>query len=369
MHSFSFRKIVLGVLISLFSAVPSFADSGKAESRASSNSLQTAIFAGGCFWCMEPPFEKLPGVLDVLSGYTGGKMENPTYEQVSSGATGHVEAVQIRFDPAVISYKDLLEVLWRNIDPTDKGGQFVDRGSQYASGIYFLNDTQRLEAEASRERLQNSGRFEGRIVTPIFEAGPFYPAEEYHQDFYKKSLIRYKVYRFGSGRDRFIDKVWGDDSEYKPAPAQYEQQSFQKPSAETLMKQLTELQYYVTQKNGTERPFDNEFWDNKKPGIYVDVVSGEPLFSSLDKFDSGTGWPSFTQPLASENVDTKTDETHGMVRVEVRSKNADSHLGHLFEDGPAPTGQRYCINSASLRFIPADKLKEEGYEQYAKLFE
>ncbi len=331
---------------------------------------KVATFAGGCFWCMEPPFEKLAGVQKVISGYTGGHKKNPTYKEVSYGSTGHVEAVQIHFDPAKISYQDLLQVFWRNVDPTDGGGQFVDRGDSYVTGIFVHDEEQKRLAEESKMKLENSKRYDRKIVTPIIQAMEFYPAEDYHQDYYKINPVRYKYYRYRSGRDEFIEKTWGNERDYKPMNISMQDggEEFSKPSDSELKKSLTELQYKVTQKEGTEPPFENEYWDNKKPGIYVDVVSGEPLFSSLDKFKSGTGWPSFTRPLVDKNVETKTDTSFFMKRTEVRSAIADSHLGHLFEDGPQPTGLRYCINSASLRFIPVEKLKEEGYEAYVSLF-
>ena len=330
-----------------------------------------ATFAGGCFWCMEPPFEKLNGVEKVVSGYTGGHKKNPTYKDVTHGSSGHVEAVQIHFNPAKISYQDLLEVFWRNVDPTDGGGQFVDRGNSYVTGIFVHDEKQNQQARESKQNLENSNRYDSKIVTPIIQAMEFYPAEGYHQDYYKKNPVRYKYYRYRSGRDEFIEKTWGNERNFKPMNISMEDSGgkFTKPSDSELKTGLTELQYKVTQKDGTEPAFSNEFWDNKKQGIYVDVVSGEPLFSSLDKFESGTGWPSFTRPLADQNMVTKTDTKFFMKRTEVRSAIADSHLGHLFEDGPQPTGLRYCINSASLRFIPVEKLKEEGYEAYVPLFE
>lgn len=332
-----------------------------------SGNIETAIFAGGCFWCMETPYEKLPGVSKAISGYTGGREVHPGYEEVASGSTGHVEAVQIYYDPAIISYEDLLEVFWRNIDPTDAGGQFVDRGKQYTTAVFYQNEGQKQVAQKSKENLARSGRFKKPIVTPIIKAGEFYPAEDYHQDFFKKSPVRYNLYRVGSGRDQFIEKVWGDERHYRPAEKGKDKHGAL--TEEELKSRLSAIQYRVTQENGTEPPFMNEFWNNKEPGIYVDVVSGEPLFSSQDKFDSGTGWPSFTKPLVTENIVALRDTSLHMVRTEVRSGQADSHLGHLFEDGPAPTGLRYCINSASLRFIPVEKLKEEGYEQFAKTFD
>jgi len=353
---------VIFFLITIFIVSACNTNSNQVENQ--NKNYKIATFAGGCFWCMEHPFEELKGVKEVLSGYTGGKVDNPTYHQVSSGGTGHYESIQITYDPKKMSYEELLDVFWHQIDPTDDGGQFVDRGKQYATAIYYHSDEQKKLAEKSKKEWEKSGIFGVPIVTKILPAQIFYKAEEYHQDYYKKNPENYHRYRNGSGRDQYLNKVWGKKDIKEKLKTE-----FKMPSKDELKSKLTPLQYEITQNEATEPPFNNKYWNNHKEGIYVDVVSWEPLFSSTDKFESGTGWPSFTKPIdkefIKENIDNKLYET----RIEVRSKLANSHLGHVFDDGPRPTGLRYCLNSAALRFIPKEDMEKEGYGKYLSLFE
>lgn len=313
---------------------------------------ELATFAGGCFWCMVKPFDELPGIRSIVSGYTGGRTENPTYEEVGTETTGHLEVVQITFEPEVFPYARLLELYWQLIDPTDAGGQFMDRGTSYGTAIFVHSAGQREQAEASKRALQASGRFKRKIVTEIRDAGPFYPAEAVHQHYYKTHRYRYNQYYEGSGRPRFAERYWHS-----------------KQDKEALRRRLTRLQYEVTQNGADEPPYDNEYWNNTSEGIYVDILSGDALFSSRDRFDAGTGMLAFTKPIHEGFIERRADLRSGKARTALYGRLSGAYLGHVFHDGPKPGVLHYQVNSAAVRFVPKEKVERERLWDVFDLFD
>jgi len=315
------------------------------------NSRYKEIYlAGGCFWGVQAYIDRIIGIEYTNVGYANGKSEDTDYESIKK--TGHAETVYVVYDPEIITLEELLGYYYGIIDPKSLNKQGNDQGTQYRSGIYYVDEEDKIAIESATAKEQE--KFTEKIVTEIQPLKNYILAEDYHQDYLKKEPYGYC----------HIDLSKIPREKPKVSLSEYP-----KPSAEEIKKKLTDLQFNITQESATELAFNNEYWDNKEEGIYVDIVTGEPLFTSLNKFDSGTGWPSFTRPIQWDVVTYIKDDSVGMERIEVRSRSGDSHLGHLFYDGPVKEGGlRYCINSGSLDFIKIDDLTERGYEEFKVLF-
>ncbi len=371
-------SVILASMFGFFSQYDTGATQG---TLGTSSTTATAVFANGCFWCVERDLEKVPGVLSVVSGYTGGTTDNPTYDTYS--AAGHREVVEVTYDPAVVSYGNLVEHVIKHGNPTDGEGSFYDRGLAYAPAVYFATPDEEVEAQAVIAAVDAAKVFPNPLPLPVLPRTPFYPAEGYHQDYAVKNPLKYNYFRSASGRTTYIEKTWGPQAgefTFSVSPTAsntpsasvsvaatsstigFDPVQFVKPSEEVLRTRLTPEQYAVTQEEGTERARSSEYDKFYEPGIYVDIVSGEPLFYSQDKYDSGTGWPSFVKPIAPDVVTLREDKKLFSTRTEVRSRFADSHLGHMFTDGPSDRGgMRYCMNGVALRFIPKADMAAAGY--------
>lgn len=310
-------------------------------------------FAGGCFWGVEEYFSRIPGVCDAVSGYANGTTDHPDYAAVSTGSTGHAETVHVTYDPSRVSLQTLARQFFRIIDPLSHNQQGNDRGSQYRTGIYYTNAAdQKILAEIMACEQKNYAK---PLAVELAPLKAFFPAEDDHQDYLRKHPNGYCHINFASLKD---------------LPVSLDAARYRKPDQATLKKTQSPEAYAVTQEAATEPPFSGKYLHNATKGLYVDVVTGEPLFFSQHQFDSGSGWPSFSRPVDPVVVTERTDKSHGLVRREVRSRVGDSHLGHVFDDGPKELGGlRYCINSAALRFIPHDQMVNEDYGDLLPLLE
>ena len=345
------------LLYSLAALLLTAACTGHADNK-NLNDMQTAdrhtaqtdsiCLAGGCFWGTQHFLKQIDGVISTETGYANSRVPDPTYREVCTGETGAAEAVMVTYDPGRVGLAFLLRLYFLTIDPTSVNRQGNDRGTQYRTGIYYTAEEQKPVIVKALDSLQR--QYDAPLAIEAERLRNFYPAEEYHQD--------------------YLDKNPGGYCHIDPKLFELARNAahrWHRPTDAELRRRLTPMQYQVTQYNGTEPPFDNEYWDENRPGIYVDITTGEPLFASADKFESGCGWPSFTRPIPGSSITERTDTSHGMVRTEVRSGDGDAHLGHVFDDGPRDRGGlRYCINSASLRFIPLDSMAAEGYGDYVR---
>lgn len=328
---------------------------GQAERRKNMDSIKEIYLAGGCFWGTEHFLKLIEGVKSTQVGYANGNIANPTYKQVCTGTTDFAETVKVEYDSEKVDLPFLIDLFFKTIDPTSLNKQGNDQGTQYRTGIYY---THAADLPTIQETVNSlAANYSRPLAIEIKPLQNFYPAEDYHQDYLDKNPRGYCHIHpelFELARKAKMKKKTSS--------------AYSKPDDATLRSTLTAEQYAVTQKNATEPAFRNEYWDEHRPGIYVDITTGEPLFVSTDKFDSGCGWPSFSKPIERKLIQERTDTSHGMVRTEVRSAAGDAHLGHVFTDGPADKGGlRYCINSASLRFIPKDEMQAEGYGDYIDL--
>jgi len=337
--------------------------------------ITTALVAGGCFWCVEADLEKTRGVIEAVSGYAGGTTENPTYENYGSG--GHREVVEVTYDSNQVSYEDLLIVTMKTTDPTDGDGTFGDRGDKYSAAFYYETPEQKEVIDQLISEVNANGPYDAPLQIDVEPRPTFYKAEEYHQDYYQGTLtkLKYQFYRNGSGRTDFIQEHWGSDTSpnlpwrnnttMNNTNTTYPWSDYEKPDMATLKETMNPLAFKVTQKDGTEPAGTSPLDKIYEPGIYVDVLSGEPLFSSRDKFDSGTGWPSFVAPITPDALTEHEDRKLFSVRTETRSAIADNHIGHVFDDGPVDRGGlRYCMNGVALRFVPQAEMEAAGYGDF-----
>lgn len=350
--------IVVGVILASFSCKEKKENQiNKKNEHIMSNSEREIYFAGGCFWGTEHFFQQVRGVTNTTVGYANGKIDNPSYEQVTTGETGFAETVKVTYDPKVVDLGLLIDLYFKTIDPTSLNKQGNDVGTQYRTGVYYTNPDDSKIIDEKIKGLEK--QYNHKIVIEHEPLRNFYDAESYHQDYLVKNP---------GGYCHITPNMFEIARNANPAPKG--KVEYAKKDDAELKKELTPLQYEVTQNNATERPFANEYNAEFREGIYVDITTGEPLFISTDKFESGCGWPSFSKPISENLIEEKTDNTYGMKRTEVRSKTGNAHLGHVFDDGPQDKGGlRYCINSASLKFIPKDEMKAKGYEKYLSLLD